>query len=395
MSIALATADRAVAVDRPIRVMVVDDAVVARSLVARWVDAEPDMKVAAALRTGREAVDRLESSDPDVVVLDIEMPELDGISALPLLLKIKRDLMVIMASAITRRGAEVSLRALSLGAADYIPKPTTTREATTSPEFRRELIDKIRNLGRRRRLLQRQPMPVAAPAPAAARALRGRPESLPLREALLAKPETPALSLRPFSPIMPRALLIGSSTGGPQALSALIEKLPAAIDRAPVLITQHMPPTFTTVLAEHLSRIGGRGAHEAEDGEPVLAGGVYVAPGGRHMRVTRDRDGIKIALGDDAPINFCKPSVDPLFSTGASVWGSSALALVLTGMGTDGTHGAADIVAAGGSVIAQDEATSVVWGMPRSVAQAGLCSAVLPLNEIAPRILRLFAGART
>jgi two-component system, chemotaxis family, protein-glutamate methylesterase/glutaminase len=391
MSIAFATADRAVAADKPIRVMVVDDSVVARSLVARWVDGEPDMTVAASLRTGREAVDRIEGSDVDVVVLDIEMPELDGISALPLLLKKKRDLMVIMASAITRRGAEVSLRALALGAADYIPKPATTREATTSTEFRRELIEKIRNLGRRR-LLLRQPMPV--PAPAEARLPRPALVPLPSRDSLPPKLEAPPLTLRPFSPIMPRALLIGSSTGGPQALTALIEKLPAAIDRAPVLITQHMPPTFTTVLAEHLSRVGGRGAHEAEHGEPVLAGGVYVAPGGRHMRVVRDRDGIKIALGDDPPINFCKPSVDPLFSSAAAVWGSSALALVLTGMGTDGTHGAADIVAGGGSVIAQDEATSVVWGMPRSVAQAGLCSAVLPLHEIAPRILRLFAGGR-
>jgi two-component system, chemotaxis family, protein-glutamate methylesterase/glutaminase len=391
MSIAFATADRAVAADKPIRVMVVDDSVVARSLVARWVDGEPDMTVAASLRTGREAVDRIEGSDVDVVVLDIEMPELDGISALPLLLKKKRDLMVIMASAITRRGAEVSLRALALGAADYIPKPATTREATTSTEFRRELIEKIRNLGRRRQLL-RQPAPV--PAPAEARLARHKLVPLPSRDSLPPKHDAPPLTLRPFSPIMPRALLIGSSTGGPQALTALIEKLPAAIDRAPVLITQHMPPTFTTVLAEHLSRVGGRGAHEAEHGEPVLAGGVYVAPGGRHMRVVRDRDGIKIALGDDPPINFCKPSVDPLFSSAATVWGSSALALVLTGMGTDGTHGAADIVAAGGSVMAQDEATSVVWGMPRSVAQAGLCSAVLPLSEIAPRILRLFAGGR-
>ena len=391
MSIAIAAADRAVAADKPIRVMIVDDSVVARSLVARWVDVEPDMKVVAALRTGREAVDRIEGSDADVVVLDIEMPELDGISALPLLLKKKRDLMVIMASAITRRGAEVSLRALSLGAADYIPKPATTREATTSADFRRELIEKIRNLGRRR-LLLRQPMSV--PAPAEARLPRHTLVPLPSRDSLPGKHAAPPLTLRPFSPIMPRALLVGSSTGGPQALTALIEKLPAAIDRAPVLITQHMPPTFTTVLAEHLSRVGGRGAHEAEHGEPVLAGGVYVARGGRHMRVARDRNGIKIALGDDPPINFCKPSVDPLFSSAAAVWGASALALVLTGMGTDGTHGAADIVAAGGSVIAQDEATSVVWGMPRSVAQAGLCSAVLPLNEIAPRILRLFAGAR-
>src|ERR1700730_237097 len=210
-------------------------------------------------------------------------------------------------------------------------------------------------------------MPV--PAPAEARLPRHTLVPLPSRDSLPAKHEAPPLTLRPFSPITPRALLIGSSTGGPQALTALIEKLPAAIDRAPVLITQHMPPTFTTVLAEHLSRVGGRGAHEAEHGEPVLAGGVYVAPGGRHMRVARDRDGIKIALGDDPPINFCRPSVDPLFSSAAAVWGSC-----------------------GGRGMAEGEAPGVVGGMPRSVAQAGLCSAVLPLNEIAPRILRLFAG---
>src|SRR5580693_4726148 len=393
MSIALAAAKRAAAADRPIRVMVVDDAVVARSLVTRWVEAEPDMTVAASLRTGRQAVDQVEASDPDVVVLDVEMPELDGISALPLLLKKKRDLVVIMASAVTRRGAEVSLRALSLGAADYIPKPVTTREATTSPEFRRELIDKIRILGRSRRGLPRHIAPALVPAEP--REIGRRPASaFSPHDHASNKSEAQGYALRPFSSAIPRVLLIGSSTGGPQALAALIEKLPAAIDRAPLLITQHMPPTFTTVMAEHLSRVAGRGAHEAEDGEPVLAGGIYVAPGGRHMRVVRDRDGIKIALGDDPPINFCKPSVDPLFSSAAAVWGASALALVLTGMGTDGTHGAADIAAAGGSVIAQDEATSVVWGMPRSVAQAGLCSAVLPLNEIAPRILRLFAGGR-
>jgi len=393
MSIAVATPDHAAVANRPIRVMVVDDAVVARSLVARWVDNEPDMKVVASLRTGREAVDQVDRVDPDVVVLDIEMPDLDGISALPLLLKKKPDLVVIMASAITRRGAEVSLRALSLGAADYIPKPESTREAANSTEFRRELIEKIRNLGRRGKT-RRQPPPVKTPAPIEVRLPRSRVPAPPAREAAFAKPEAGPIRLRPFSVAMPRALLIGSSTGGPQALTALIEKITAAIDRAPVLITQHMPPTFTTVLAEHLSRIGSRGAHEAEHGEPVLAGGIYVAPGGRHMRVVREGSATKIALGDDPPINFCKPSVDPMFSSGAAVWGSSALALVLTGMGTDGTRGAVDIVASGGSVIAQDEATSVVWGMPRSVAQAGLCSAVLPLTEIAPKILRLFAGVR-
>jgi two-component system chemotaxis response regulator CheB len=318
------------------------------------------------------------------------MPELDGISALPLLLQKKRNLVVIMVSTLTRRSAEISLRALALGAADYIPKPETAREATASVSFRRELIEKIRTLGARRVPLRgyaRIPAPDVTPLP------RTKPAVAPHTRSDVAPTEP--LRLRPLSAVPPRVLLIGSSTGGPQALTALIEKLPAAIDRAPVLIAQHMPPMFTTVLAEHLSRAGGRGAHEAEDGEPVLAGGIYVAPGARHMRVVRGDNGIRIALGEDAPINFCKPAVDALFASAAPVWGAATLALVLTGMGADGTRGAADIVAAGGSIIAQDEATSVVWGMPRSVAQAGLCSAVLPLDQIAPKIIRLFAGARS
>jgi two-component system chemotaxis response regulator CheB len=392
MSAVLAAASPAPRTEKPIRVIVVDDAVVVRSLLARWVDAEPDMQIVASLRTGREAVARIEHSDANVVVLDIDMPELDGISALPLLLQKQRDLVVIMVSTLTRRSAEISLRALSLGAADYIPKPETTREATTSVSFRRELIEKIRTLGRGRLSARAYASGLAGAgvsAPHGKLSPAPRPgKSLPFAA------ETGVLRLRPFAPTAPRALVIGASTGGPQALTALIEKLPAAIDRAPVLITQHMPPTFTTVLAEHLSRAGGRGAHEAEHGEPVLAGGIYVARGGRHMRVVRGADGIRIALGDDPPINFCKPAVDALFTSAASVWGAASLALVLTGMGADGTHGAADIVAAGGSVIAQDEATSVVWGMPRSVAQAGLCSAVLPLDRIAPKIIRLFSGDR-
>jgi two-component system, chemotaxis family, protein-glutamate methylesterase/glutaminase len=384
MSTALAAASPALRTEKPIRVMVVDDAIVVRSLLARWVDAELDMQVVDTLANGREAVARIETSNADVVVLDIDMPELDGISALPLLLQKKRDLVVIMVSTFTRRSAEISLRALALGAADYIPKPETAREATASIPFRRELIEKIRTLGRNRfspRVYARAPAPETEP-------------SLRARKPASIDAATAPLRLRPFAAVAPRALLIGSSTGGPQALSKLIEKLPAAIDRAPVLITQHMPPMFTTVLAEHLSRIGGRGAHEAEHGEPVLAGGIYVAPGGRHMRVVRNAEGIRIALGDDEPINFCRPAVDALFASSAAVWGPSTLAVVLTGMGADGLRGSTDIVTAGGSVIAQDEATSVVWGMPRAVAQAGLCSAVLPLDQIAPKILRLFSGVR-
>ena len=387
------------ATDKPARVVVVDDAVVVRSLLARWIDAEPDLHVVASLPTGREAVAWFDKNDADVVLLDIEMPDLDAISALPLLLQKKRDLAVIMVSTFTRRSAEISLRALALGAADYIPKPESTREVTTSVSFRRELLDKVRALGHRRRPSARVQAPALVPLPEPVAPPPGEPHPAP-RMPKSAAPELlhahdhASIQLRPFALTPPRALLIGSSTGGPQALTVLIEKLPSAIDRAPVLITQHMPATFTTVMAEHLSRVGGRGAHEAEDGEPVLAGGIYIAPGGRHMRVVRNGDAVRIAIGDDEPIHFCKPAVDALFSSAAAVWGPSSLALVLTGMGADGTLGAADIVAAGGSIIAQDEATSVVWGMPRSVAQAGLCAAVLPLDQIAPKVIRLFSGDR-
>jgi two-component system chemotaxis response regulator CheB len=385
MSIVVAAASPATAIDRPIRVMIVDDAIVVRRLLTRWISAEPDMMVAACACTGREAVEQVENCNPDVVVLDVDMPELDGISALPLLLKKKRDLVVIMASTLTRRSAEVSLRALSLGAADYVPKPEAAPDASTSLAFHRELIDKVRSLGRRGRSLARQWKPDAGlhhPLPA------------PRRRTSPSQAEIAPFNLRPFAAALPRALLIGSSTGGPQALSTLIGQIGATIERAPILITQHMPATFTTVLAEHLTRVSGRRVREAEHVEPVVAGGVYIAPGGRHMRVVRGRNGPMIALGDDPPVNFCKPSVDPLLSSAAQVWGSASLALVLTGMGCDGTCGAADIAAAGGSVIAQDEATSVVWGMPRSVALAGLCAAVLPLCQIAEKVNRLFSGDR-
>ena len=166
------------------------------------------------------------------------------------------------------------------------------------------------------------------------------------------------------------------------------------LERAPVLITQHMPPTFTAILAEHLAHLAGRPAHEAQDGEEINAGTIYLAPGGKHMRIARHDGTAVIALDDGAPINFCRPAVDPLFASAAEVWGPWVLGLVLTGMGADGARGAQAIVAAGGSIIAQDEASSVVWGMPGQVAQAGLCSAVLPLNDIAAKLTRLFAGGR-
>jgi two-component system chemotaxis response regulator CheB len=200
------------------------------------------------------------------------------------------------------------------------------------------------------------------------------------------------ISFRPFSKTIPRVLLIGASTGGPQALTALVAGLDEVITSAPVLIAQHMPRDVTVVLADHLARASHHPAHEAIDGEPVRSGCIYLAPGGRHMRVTR-RDGTAvIALDDGPPINFCRPSLDPLFSSAADVWGARVLGAVLTGMGHDGLQGAGAIVEAGGSVIAQDGPTSVVWGMPGAVAGAGLCSQLLPLGEMAPAIVRLFAG---
>ena len=286
-----------------------------------------------------------------------------------------------MASTLTRRNAEISLKALSLGATDYVPKPQSSDGPVSAASgFRRELIEKIRQLGQRakRRLIpagRTGPLPVIGRAP-------------PL------VPRAPRHTLRAFPPTPPRILAIGASTGGPQALTTLLQKMGGLIDRAPVLITQHMPPTFTTILAEHLTRVSGRPAREARHGEHVNAGNIYVAPGGKHMKLAR-RDGVAlIELDDGEPVNFCKPAVDPMFESAAAVWGHWVLGLILTGMGADGLRGAHALTAAGGAVIAQDEPSSVVWGMPGQVTNAGLASAVLPLDQIAAALNRLFAGER-
>ncbi|MBB4429534.1 two-component system chemotaxis response regulator CheB [Bradyrhizobium sp. CIR48] len=376
----------------PLRVMIVDDSVVIRGLISRWIGAEHDMEVAASLRTGLEAVNQIERINPDVAVLDIEMPELDGISALPQLLAKKRDLVIIMASTLTRRNAEISFKALSLGAADYIPKPESTREASAADIFHHDLIQKIRHLGarlRRKSAVASPPLAPASPAPAPR-----SPVARPIAPAPAVPAASGALTMRPFSTQTPKVLLIGSSTGGPQALMALVTELGPVIDRFPVLITQHMPPTFTTILAEHLARSSRKPAAEAVDGEPVKPGRIYLAPGGKHMRVARSGADTVIALDDGPAVNFCKPAVDPLFTSAIDIWHGSILSVILTGMGSDGMRGGKDIVAAGGSVIAQDEASSVVWGMPGAAANAGICAAILPLNQIGAKVNRLFAGDR-
>jgi two-component system chemotaxis response regulator CheB len=385
MNLLLKAGSSAAVGSRRIRVMIADDAVVVRGLFARWIDAEPDLQVVATVRTGREALERLAHADPDVIVLDVDMPELDGLAALPLLLQKKRDLTIIMASTLTRQNAEISLKALSLGATDYIPKPQTAVAVDPTSSFRRELIEKIRGLATRRK----RQTPDRPPA------RRGEQTTLPkIGKAPSLVPQQPMQKLRAFSGVVPRVLVIGASTGGPQALTGLMKELRGVLDDFPVLITQHMPPTFTTILAEHIARVSGKPAREAVDGHEINSGNIYIAPGGKHMTVAR-RDGVAVTqVTDDPPVNFCKPAVDPMFASAASLWGQRVLGLVLTGMGADGLQGSKSIVSAGGAVIAQDEATSVVWGMPGQVAHAGLASAILPLDQIAGTITRLFAGEK-
>ena len=363
-----------------IRVMIVDDAVVVRGLMSRWLSEEKDIEVVGIFRNGREAVDNVIRTEPDVVILDVDMPELDGIAALPLLLARRPDLVIIMASTLTRRNAEISLKALSLGATDYIAKPETNREVTVSLSFRRDIVERIRQLGRRR---------IAAARPR----LPSRPKTAPQGE--FDDPHAqPSIHLRPFPPVAPKAIAIGSSTGGPQALQILLRGLAPVMPRLPVLITQHMPPMFTTILAEHMSRICDGRAQEAVHGEEIKAGRIYIAPGGKHMKIERKSSAAYIVLDDSAPVHFCKPAVDPFFTSAAAAFGPGLLGIVLTGMGVDGALGVSVIAGAGGAVIAQDEKTSVVWGMPGSAANTGQCSAVLPIDDIAPKIIKLMHGDR-
>ncbi|WP_067336442.1 protein-glutamate methylesterase/protein-glutamine glutaminase [Stappia indica] len=381
-----------------IRVMVVDDSVVIRGLLSRWVEADPALELVASHRNGKLAVDDIERSNPDVVVLDIEMPEMDGLTALPLMLRKKRDLVVVMASTLTRRNAEVSLRALSLGAQDYVPKPESTSEVTTSIDFRRELIDKVKALGQRRRGSSAAGGRMMRAQTAAGRTASQTPASAApagytrLAAGAAAQAAAPAIRTRAYSSARPRIVAIGSSTGGPQALQQLFTDIGTAIREVPVVVTQHMPPTFTAILAEHIAKAAMRPAKEADNGEVLKPGHIYVAPGGLHMIVDKDGGQVVARLTDAPPVNFCKPAVDPLFDSVAKVYGSATLAVVLTGMGHDGAAGVRTIAAGGGSVIAQDEASSVVWGMPGAAAQTGMCCEILPITRIGPKISGLLNG---
>ncbi|MXN65440.1 chemotaxis-specific protein-glutamate methyltransferase CheB [Stappia sp. GBMRC 2046] len=377
--------------------MVVDDSVVIRGLLGRWVNGDPSLALVASHRNGKVALDDIERSNPDVVILDIEMPEMDGLTALPLMLRKKRDLVVLMASTLTRRNAEISLRALSLGAQDYIPKPESKSEVTTSVNFRREIIEKVKTLGvrvRGRHQAGRQLRVRATAVQAVPLHDAGSPASTraPNFRAVATKSARPQHAARSYPSVRPRVVVIGSSTGGPQALQQVMRDIGMAIRQVPVVVTQHMPPTFTAILAEHLGKAAMRPAKEAADGDVLQPGHIYVAPGGRHLVLEKDHGQAVARLTDDPPVNFCKPAVDPLFDSAAKVFGSSVLAVVLTGMGHDGADGVKTIAAGGGAIIAQDEASSVVWGMPGAAVQTGQCNDILPLQEIGPKIAKILGG---
>lgn len=358
----------------PIRVMVVDDSAVVRGLITRILEEDDLVDVVVSASNGEAAIKSLARHDIEVIVLDIEMPVMDGLTAIPLLLKEKPDVQIIMASTLTLKNASISFKAMSLGAADYVPKPTTSHDIYGGDSFKREIREKVKVLGNAYRKGHS--------------AVRRTPPKPKTTEELAKKSHWQGnYSLLPEIKNRPDVLAIGSSTGGPQALFSLFAKVKNSISQ-PIFITQHMPMTFTKILAEHIEKVSGVKTAEAEDGEIIQRNRIYVAPGGVHMTINKKGVEKVIKLVDSPPENFCKPAVDPMLRSIAEVYGSKVLVTILTGMGSDGQKGGKVIVDAGGSVIAQDEETSVVWGMPGAAAHANICSAILPLEKISDYIIK-------
>ncbi len=402
----------------PYRVMVVDDSAIIRGFLCRYLSEDPNIDVVTTANNGSVALRQLDQYDIEAVVLDIEMPEMDGMTALPKMIEMKPDLQIVMASTLTRKNAEISLRALQMGAVDYVPKPETARSVNANIDFRRELVEKVKAWASRRRKklgtaqpenvtdsgrsISAQPMfakpdrPSTASGFVSASRPQARVASVAGRAAYRPDMAVPpsgeqAYTLRKGSMRSPKVLLIGSSTGGPQALMkffAAFKKAPSV----PIFITQHMPATFTAILADHLRQATGWPAQEGKDGMEPKPGEIYIAPGGKHMEIASREGRVVIRLTDDPPENFCRPAVDPLFRSAVKIYGDRILAVILTGMGHDGLKGAREITKEGATLLAQDEATSVVWGMPGAVATAGLCTEILPITEIGAATERRLQG---
>jgi two-component system chemotaxis response regulator CheB len=386
--------------------MIVDDSAVVRGLISRWLEQERDMVLAGLAIDGLKAIEKVREIQPDVLILDIEMPNMGGLEALPKLLAAKPGLKVLMASTLTTRGANVTIRALELGAADYIPKPDSTRIGGADG-FRTELLTKIRALcGRTRQwpapeLKPETKTPEAktpeksAPSQPTAHGPAPAPASgfSPAHKPVVTPPPSPTLRPRGVAPKRIDCLVVGASTGGPPALRAFLLGL-GSDWKLPILIVQHMPATFTTILAEHLDKALPMKVQEAKDGMLIESRNVYIAPGDWHMTIKNDPICKQIKLDQGPQVNWCRPAVDPLFKSAAEVYGNHALAVVLTGMGHDGRDGAQALVNVNASVMVQDEATSVVWGMPGAVAEAGLAEIIKPIEGLSAACRAFARGER-
>ena len=359
----------------PVRVLVVDDSVVIRRLVSETLGRDPRVEVVGTASNGRLALARVDQLAPDVVTMDVEMPEMDGIEAVRALRRSGHRMPIIMFSTLTERGAAATLDALAAGATDYVAKPTGGLSVADSLQrVAEELIPKLLVLAgatSRRSAVLAHPPTRSEPAGPATRVAAG--------------------GALPSHPV--RLVVVGSSTGGPEALSRFVGGLTAP-PPVPVLVVQHMPPVFTRQLAARLDRLGPATVAEAAVGDPLLPGTVYVAPGDHHLVIRPRAAGFAAGIQDGPPVNFCRPSVDVLFASAVEAVGGDIVALVMTGMGADGRTGAGQIVAAGGTVMVQDEATSVVWGMPGAVATAGFAHRVLPLGELAGALESRLRGER-
>jgi two-component system chemotaxis response regulator CheB len=354
-----------------ISVLVVDDSVVIRRLVTDALQSDPDIRVVGTAPNGKVALAKIQLLAPDIVTLDIEMPEMDGLTTIREIRKTHKKLPVIMFSTLSVAGGAATLEALSSGASDYVTKPAnvgSVRESMAS--VKEQLIPRIRALTGRR---------AAAPAHAAGAG------------AGAARPVVTVTPARP--PQRVDILAVGCSTGGPEALTAVLTRMPADLP-VPVVVVQHMPPVFTRLFAERLDRASKLQVLEATDGLTLQPGHVYIAPGDRHLEVVRVGAQTRTRLHEGPPECFCRPAVDVLFRSVAAAYKGSALGLVLTGMGQDGKRGTEVLRDGGSRVLVQDEATSVVWGMPGAVATAGLADAVLPLEEIGSAVVERITSMR-
>ena len=352
----------------PVQVMLVDDSAVVRGFMTRILESDPGIKVIYSAHNGQMGVNALDTYQPDIILLDIEMPIMDGITAIPHLLAKRPDVKIIMCSTLSVQNADITLKAMELGAVDCIAKPSTSSEISAEG-FREIVLNKVHSIvdGSPRRAPRAAPATPSAPPPKV-NLHPTLPKEVKIRPAMQGFSGKPSI------------LAIGSSTGGPNALFKVIADF-KGFD-IPIVVTQHMPPTFTKILAEHITKHAGVPAVEAEEGMKLEPGRVHVARGGQHMLIRASGTDRIITLDDGPMENFCKPAVDPMLRSLIPIYGEKILTVILTGMGQDGLRGSRDVVAKGGRVIAQDEATSVVWGMPGAVALDGICSAVLPLNDI-------------